>query len=156
MIYFKKVQIDNCSHDMLEVALRKVSVKRTSPLDIVSTSTDIGTDKLFLGHEGKNTLTFTRLRASFERILPKLIIRLSPNQNDCSYDIRFSILSTCVFVLIAVSWAINLILLMFGQNSIENFLPYTFFVGIYFSLVFLELRLTTGRVNKALNLFNNL
>jgi hypothetical protein len=152
MIYFKTVTVEDCSRNQLETALRKVSLKRTSSLDMVGSSTNIGTDKFFLGYEGKNSLTFTRIRASIERFLPKLIIKLSATNESSYYQIRFNILSIAVFFGVLINWFIALISLLAEPTKAEGFLIITIFVGIYFSLIFLEIKLTEARVNNAIKL----
>jgi hypothetical protein len=91
MLYFKTVPFPNgVKQPDVEKALRSYALKRISSLDFKSSTINVGIDKLFLGLEGKNSLNFTRLRTSFESLLPKLIINLSKDPAATAYKIRLS------------------------------------------------------------------
>ncbi len=150
MLYFKKIVISEYTYNQVEASLRKVSLKRNSSLDMVSPYSDIGTDKYFLGHESKNDLTFTRIKTSFEKVLPKLILKLPYNIETCYYQIRFSIISMVVFCALSTLWLLNFFVMIIGQTTLENFLVLSIFYLIYLSLLFLELRLNISKVNKAI------
>lgn len=150
MLYFKRIIISGCTSQHLEAALRKVSLKRTSPLDMASAISNIGTDKYFLGYQGKKSLTFTRIKASPEKLLPKLIIKLLPGNEKCGYRIRFSAVSMMFFFMFTLPWLLGVTLFISGNGDFINFLTITGVYSIYATVFLLELRLTMWRVKKAI------
>lgn len=148
MFYFKKIYLPNCTAPQLEAALRKAALKRTSPLDFASAVSDIGTDKYFIGYQGKTDLTFTRIKASPEKLLPKLIIKLSPNAG--YYQVRFSIVSMMMFLLFTLPWLLIIALLISGNGEFGGLLTLVGFYAFYWLLLLFEFKLTTWRVKKAL------
>ncbi|MDT3405022.1 hypothetical protein [Mucilaginibacter terrae] len=114
MLYFKKIYLPNCTPQQLEAAMRKVALKRTSPLDFASAVSDIGTDKYFIGYQGKTDLTFTRIKASPEKLLPKLIIKLPADGAECYYQIRFAIVSMMVFFMFTLPLLLGVVLFISG------------------------------------------
>ncbi|MEO7214303.1 hypothetical protein [Mucilaginibacter sp.] len=151
MIYFKKVYITDLSKPEVELFLRKASVRRDSSLDLASATTDIGTDKLFLGRIGKSALTFTRLRTSFEKFLPKLIIKFPLDTEECYYQLRFSLSSTVFFVFYAIAFLGTVTNFLLGDALMDGLLSILFTGSIYALLILLEIRLTSKRLNKALS-----
>ena len=150
MPYFKKVQIENYTRSEAEAALRKVSLKRTSPLDFSSAITDIGSDKLFLGYIGKSALTFTRLRTSVEKFLPKLVIKLPLDGEDCYYQLRLSVVSATVFILFTFGFLIAFAGILSGNTEIGGLLSAAIFLGLYFALLAFEINIVSNRIKKAL------
>lgn len=150
MLYFKKIIIPGYTEQQLEAAMRKVSLRRTSALDMESAITDIGTDKLFLGYEDKKGLTFTRLKASPEKLLPKHIIRLKKDTGEAAYEMRLALMPTVLFVMLSIGWIINAVLTIAGKVPIDGFFTITMFCGIFLSAMFLDMKLTSSRVNKAI------
>jgi hypothetical protein len=149
MVYFKKVELSQYSYDQIENGLRKVSLKRTSSLDIVSPVSDIGSDKYFLGREHGNSLTFTRIRTSFERFLPRAIIKLTPDSS--FYELRLSLISTIAFAFFGVILPVFAILVGLSRNGpIEGTSFFIVVTIVYILLIMLELRLVRLKVNKAL------
>ena len=73
MFYFKKIYSSVTDRMQLENALRKAALKKNRPLDFDISSMDMGTDKYFFGYEGKNSLQFTRIRTSFEKLFLNLL-----------------------------------------------------------------------------------
>jgi len=142
--------VPGCSLSEAEVGLRKLSIKRTLPLDMVSSITDIGTDKYFFGYNVKKGLTFTRIKAALERLLPKLIIRLPSAADTAYYRIRLSAVSTLVFCMFTIPWLLSLLVTITGRNTLENFLFASGFYGIYGVLLLVELKLTMLRVSQAI------
>ena len=153
MFYFKKIVITNYSSQQLEAALRKASLKRTSSWDLDG-STNIGTKMLFVGYESKDGLFFTRIKYFIEKYLPKLIIKLSPDKYECSYCIKFSLISTLVFTGFALLTLISLWAIIRNPSNAAEFLPLLFIVGIYFLLILLEFKLTNAKIYKALRAYN--
>lgn len=151
MVYFKKVYITDLSKAEVELLLRKASVRRDSSLDLASATTDIGTNKLFLGRIGKSALTFTRLRTSFEKFLPKLIIRLPLDTAECYYQLRFSLSSTFFFVFYAIAFLGTVTSFLLGDVLIDGLLSIVFTGSIYALVILLEINLTSKRLNKALS-----
>jgi len=154
MLYFKKIVITDHTYNQVEASLRKVSSKRNSSLDMVSPYSDIGTDKYFLGREGKTALTFTRIKTSFEKVLPKLILELPYNTEVCYCQIRLSVISMVIFCSLSLLWALNFFVMVIGQTTFENFLVLSFFYLIYLGLLFLEIRLSTSKFYKAIKTNN--
>lgn len=151
MTYFTKTYFkDDLERPEIEAALRKFASKRHTSLDFKSSSTDVGTEKCFLGLEGKKDLKFTRLRTSFERVLPKLIISFPKNNDQNYYKIRLSFLATIVFGLFSVGVLLNLAFLIAGRTSIDNFLTVLIIFSVNLFLIFLELKLTKSRIKKVL------
>jgi hypothetical protein len=150
MFYFKKIFITDCTTKQLENALRKAASKKSRPLDFDISSMDIGTDKYFFGYENKNGLTFTRIRTSFERLIPKIIIKLSPDPSECYYEIRFGVF-TAIWVLFYGFFLLMLLVnLIRGEINIEALPPIFIILLIISSAYYLEFRLTTSRVKKAI------
>jgi hypothetical protein len=150
MIILKKVQLTEAERQIMEQAMRKKALKRTSSLDFKSTVTDIGTDKLFLGYDGKNSLQFARLRASFEKYLPKIIIILPKSKTEFEYRLRYSLLST----LVAVFWTLGLVFstafTLVNTHNYEAILVNFIFFGGYMLLTMFELKLVSKRIQKAI------
>ena len=91
MLYIKRIQFANeTEKQQFEQAMCKFAAKRNSPLDFMSAETDFKTEKKFLGYENKKNLQFTRLRSSFEKFLPKLIIQVPKSAEDGYYAIKLS------------------------------------------------------------------
>jgi hypothetical protein len=147
MIYFKKVELLQYSYDQIEHGLRKVSAKRTSSLDMISPVSDIGSDKYFLGRENEGVLTFTRIRTSFERALPRAIIKLTPGHS--YYEVRFSLLSSIVFLFVGVLTSLSLIIGVMNGGNIEGILALGIVCILYALLIMLELKLVKSKVARA-------
>jgi len=101
MLYFKKIYLPNdLEKQDLEKGLRSRSLKRSQMLDFVFETTNTGTDKYFLGNEGKKDLKLTRIKTSFESFLPKIIISFPKETAEQYYKFRLSILSTAILVVL--------------------------------------------------------
>lgn len=152
MIYFKKVILSSYTTLQIETALRKYALKRKMPLDMDFSSIDIGTDKYFLGYQGKNSLTFTRIRTRFEFLLPKIIVKIPVNVNNSEayYKLRLTLISTMVFVAYFAILMLSISLLIAGTSTIDNLTAPFVLCGIYILLFLLEFKLTTSRINKAI------
>ena len=149
MLYFKTIEITGYDANHIEKGLRRASLKRTSSLDMVSSVSDIGTDKLFIGYEDKKGLTFTRIKSSLEKFLPKLIIRLF-KEEPCAYKIRFAAPAALFFVGVICFFLLFIYAFFAGNISGEGLFYFTVFAVAYFLLIKFEIRLTTSRVDKAL------
>ena len=103
MLYFNKVILAEIDGTKVEAAILKFAAKRHASLDLQSSATKIGTEKLFLGLENEKSIQVTRLRSTFERFLPKLIIRFDKAKGFSEYRIRFSLLSNIVIAFISNS-----------------------------------------------------
>ena len=146
MIYFIKTYFQNDEEKQrAESSLRKSALRRHTSLDLQS-SVWIGTDKLFLGLEGSKEIKFTRIRTSFEKILPKLIINLPKDR--VYYQIRFSLLSTVVFLLMSFALVLTISSLIAGRIKVEKLLTFGIFCSFYLLLLLIELRLTKARIKK--------
>lgn len=150
MFILKRIQLAVAEKPIFEKAMRKSSLKRTWILDFTSTVSDIGNSKLFLGYDGKKELQFSRLRTSFEKFMPRIIIILSKNETDFEYKFRYSLLSSIVVffwasgsIVVAVSALVN----KYNYDSI--FVP-LFFLVSFVLLTWLEFKIVSKRVDKAL------
>ncbi len=151
MLYFKTVILSQYTSAQLETALRKSAIKRRLPLDMGSSIVNIGTEKYFLGYEGKKTLTFTRIRAFIEYLLPKLIIKPSmANTTISSYKLRLSAFSLIIFIMFNLPWLLILLLTVTGKIPIERLVSASATCFIYWLLLLTEFRLTAIRIKKAL------
>lgn len=147
MIYFKRFYFKNDSERQeIESALRRFAIRKHTSLDFKSAATDVGTEKRFLGLEGKADLKFTRLRTSFERWIPKLIISFPKNSDQLYYKIRLSFLTSIVFGLFSVGFGVSLLSLLAGRASIEKFSTVVIVVTGYLLLVLLEFEITKSRI----------
>lgn len=104
MIYFKKIYLDNPNKEQVEKAIRKLALKRTSSLDFTSSGMITGTDKRFLGSEGKTQTKFTRVRYSIENLLPKFIISFPKSEDAQYYKLRFSFRSSVIISFLTTSF----------------------------------------------------
>jgi hypothetical protein len=151
MLYLRTVTLSQYTSVQLENALRKSAIKRRLPLDMGSSIVNIGTDKYFLGYEGKKTLTFTRIRAFIEYLLPKLIIKPSmANTTSSIYKLRLSAFSLIIFLMFNLPWLLILLLTITGKIPIERLVPASVTCFIYWLLLLIEVRLTDLRIKKAL------
>ena len=134
----------------LEKAMRKYASKRSSPLDFLSAQTDFKTEKKFLGYEGKGTLQFTRLRSSFEKFLPKLIVQIPKTNEKNYYQIRLSWSSTIpigfmVFLFVILVWG-----MVIGAKDFRPMLGISIFCIGYPLWTFAELHFTESKIEEAL------
>jgi len=147
MMYFTKTYFNSDSEgQQMEVALRKFASKRHTSLDFQSSSTDIGTEKRFLGYEGKKDLKFTRLRTSFEKYLPKMIISLPKDTNQNYYKIRLSFLTTVVLGIFSACFVLTVALIIVGKITLGGFFAILMLYVVYLLLIYLELKLTNSRI----------
>jgi hypothetical protein len=149
MIYFKKVYFNYDDRSSIEAALRKVSLKRGRDLDWESTNSNIVSNKYFLGHEGKDSLTFTRLKSSVE-ILPKIIISLPKSPTDTYYKFRLALFPFILYCTMLLFLLAMIVLLISGRSDFEGFMEGALFPVILIALFFLELKLTSVMINKAI------
>ena len=150
MLYFKTIIIDNADGRQVETAVRQCAAKRHLPLDIHSSIADWGSDKLFLGVETETSIKITRTRSSFERFLPKLIIRFDKENTFLQYKIRYSLRSTIVFVLILLLAGSNIIDMLRSDLFLPGVLFDVLLLGIFLLFTWLEFRITKSKLNKAI------
>ncbi|RZJ48050.1 MAG: hypothetical protein EOO44_21635 [Flavobacterium sp.] len=152
MIYFQTFTLEKgVDKQQFEKAIRKFSSKRTDFLDFKSSTSDFGLSKYFLGYEGKNNLQFTRIRTSFERVLPKLIFNL-PKSDECNYyEVRLSFTATvllCLLVFLFIVCTFS----AFSKNQNYGVIPTILAVlSLYSLLIFFEIKFTKSRIKKAIN-----
>lgn len=151
MFYFKKVYITNLSKTEVESLLRKASLKRVNSLDLISANSDVGSDKLFLGNIGKSALLFTRLHSSLENFLPKVIIKLPLDTDECYYQLRLKGLSAILAFVLALGLAFSLFQASVGETDIDGLMTKLLICIIYSGLLLLEIKITSTRINKALS-----
>ena len=153
MLYFQTIPFPrDLKQPDIEKAFRKSAIKESLSLDFKRRVIDIGTDKLFLGLEGKTALKFTRIRTSFEFMLPKLIISLPKDQSATAYRIRFSAIPIAVIILLLVGLFAAILSLINGSNATEGLVSIFILSIVFFLLTALELKITKSSVLKALKL----
>ncbi|RBQ04625.1 hypothetical protein [Pedobacter miscanthi] len=153
MLYFKKIYLlNNSEKQELEKSLRSKSLKRSQMLDFVFETSNIGTDKYFLGNEGKKDLKLTRIKTSFESFLPKIIISFPKETAIQYYKFRLSVLSTLILALLSFLLLISFLDVVMNQKNAEAFLITLVLSVIYFSFILLELKITKNRILKSINL----
>ena len=150
MLYFKSIPFpENLTQIDLENALRKQSLKRTSSLDFKSCTSDMGKDRLFLGLDRKKDLQFTRLKTSFEVLLPKMIIKLSKDSLVKEYKVRLSAIPLSVAFVLCFGIFANIVALFTGKGSLDSIILIAALSLIFIGLVALELKLVKGNIDKA-------
>ena len=152
MFYFKKIHLpDDSEKQNLEKGLRSKSLKRSQMLDFVFETSNIGTDKYFLGNEGKKDLKLTRIKTSFESFFPKLIISFPKETAVKYYKFRLSILSTVILGVLSLLLFTSFLDVVITQKNAEAFLITTILSLIYFLFILLELKITRNRIYKITN-----
>ncbi|MBL0311050.1 MAG: hypothetical protein IPP77_15700 [Bacteroidetes bacterium] len=149
MIYFKKVNLNGADRQRIETAIRQFAVKRNTSLDFQSSATCIRQEKYFLGLESESNLTLTRIRTPFERLLPKLILQFSKEDFN-KYKVRFSFVSIFVAFLLSVGVLLQLIYSIKNSQLSSNLWQILFFALIFIALTWFEIKLTTDKINKAI------
>lgn len=153
MLYFKTVPFPiGFKQPDVEKALRSYALKRTSSLDFKSSTINIGIDKFFLGLEGKTSLTFTRLRTSFEVLLPKIIINLPKDPAATAYRIRLSAIPSALCILMLFGVLSILIGLITGKAKVEGVIFMLVAVTIFIVLLNLEVKLLQSKVLKSIKM----
>ncbi|MEB0263541.1 MULTISPECIES: hypothetical protein [unclassified Mucilaginibacter] len=152
MINIKTIKLTEAEKITLERAMRKSSLKRTRALDFVSTVSDIGSNKLFIGYDGKKDVQFSRLRTSFEKFMPRAIVILSKNETEIEYRIRYSLLSTVVVVFWALGFIVVTATALVNKYNYEGIIVPLVFFGGFVLLTMLELNITGKRIQKAITL----
>ena len=152
MLYFKKIYLPLDEKQALEKAMRKAALKRLTSLDFKSAAMDIGTDKLFLGFDGKEAVQFTRLRTSFEKYFPKIIISIPKNETDNEYKFRYSMLSLVVFAACSVLFFSVAVTVLMQKEGYDRILIACVPIGVFVLLTLLEVRIVSGKVEKAVKL----
>jgi hypothetical protein len=151
MIYFQKFTLEEKVDKLqFEKAIRRFSSKRTDFLDFKSSTSDFGLSKYFLGYEGKSNLQFTRIRTSFERVLPKLIFSLPKNEEFNYYEVRLSFTATALMGLILLFFLLCTFSAFLNNQHYELILAILVAVGLYSLLIAFEIKLTKSRIKKAI------
>ncbi|SMC60653.1 hypothetical protein [Pedobacter nyackensis] len=151
MLYFKTVPFPgDVKQPEVEKALRKYALKKTSSLDFKSSTMNVGTDKIFFGLEDKTSLKFTRIKTSFEFMLPKLIISLPKDQMATAYKIRLSAIPFAVCLFISFCIFTVILGLLNGKTDAEATIFILVLAILFFSLLKLELKLSQLRVLKSI------
>lgn len=151
MIYFRNFNLDEEIDKLqFENAIRRYSSKRTDFLDFKSSTSDFGLSMYFLGHERKKDIQFTRIRTSFERVLPKLIFSLPKSEEFNYYKVRLSLTATACFCLLSFM-ILYCTILVISNNSNYVLIPSTVAVlCVYVLLIRIEVKLTNSRIRKAI------
>ena len=151
MFYFKTINIKKSNNQEIENTIRKYALKRNFSLDLSFSTSDINEHKLFLGLEDEKTLKFTRIRTSFERILPKIILKFDKTIGFTKFKVRFCLITSFLLCLIILSSLFS-IYNSIQTKQLESDLYDSFFLLlIFFLLTLLEIYITKSRINKILN-----
>ena len=150
MLYFNKVTLAEIDGTKVEAAIRKFAAKRHASLDLQSSATKIGTEKLFLGLENEKSIQVTRLRSTFERFLPKLIIKFDKAKGFSEYRIRFSLLSNIVIAFMLIAVLLNVIYLIKNQEVDSEMASVVVYFFLFLLLTLVELRLTKAKLKSAI------
>jgi hypothetical protein len=151
MVYFKTKTIDNYETEQVENALRKSSIKRHTSLDFPSIATyETDPEKCFLGLENDTYLKIIRYRTPVERILPKLILRFD-KKNFCEFQIRYSLISFIVFIILSTAFLFGLYQLIANEQTASNFVLITVLCIVFVLMTSLEYVLTKRALFKAIS-----
>lgn len=151
MLYFKTIPFpDHIKQPHVEESLRKHALKKTLSLDFKSTTMNTGTDKNFFGLEGKTALQFTRIKTSFEFMLPKLIISLPKDTEATAYKVRLSAVPFAILLFILFGVFTIITSLVKGVVYAEGTIFIIVLAGLFFSLLALELKITKSRVLRSI------
>lgn len=151
MLYLNKVTLAEIDETKVEAAIRKFAARRHASLDLQSSSTEIGTEKLFLGLENEKSIQVTRLRTTFERFLPKLIIRFDKAKGFSEYRIRFSLLSNLVIAIILIAIVLNIIYSLINRQVDSDIASVFVYFFLFLFLTLVELRLTKAKLKSAIS-----
>jgi len=151
MLYFRTITFEHIEGQLVEKAIRQYTVKRHTPLDLQSSATYIGTEKLFLGRENEKSIQLTRIRSPFERLLPRLIISFDNQATFTQYKIRYSLLSNIAFIFLASALIANIIYWLSGYPDENGIIPVLLLFAIFLFLTSLELRFTKSRLKTAID-----
>lgn len=150
MIRFKKVYFNYSDKAAIKVAFIKSAIKRDDLTQLQLSTSNIGTDKLFFGCENKKGLYFMRIKNSLELVLPNIIFRLPKDETSFYYEYRLSILATITFFLLCVVLIFTLLQVIIGNTPFESFITIFLFFLIFLGLTWLELRITSFKIKKAI------
>ncbi len=155
MFYFLKTNTNNYSKDT-ENAIRKYSAKRHTSLDFKSSSTYIKEEKYFLGLEGNDDLKITRIRTPFEKYFPKVIVSFPKDKHFEIYKIRYSILSTLVFIALLTFMIESLYFLIIEKEFEYDLVSLGIIFLIFCCLTIAEIKLTNRKIRKAIENFSSI
>lgn len=133
----------------IENAMRNRSLKRTTSLDMKSSTSYAGTDgKYFLGYEKEKSIDFLRIRSPFEFFLPKILIKFD-KENFNKYTLRFDTISTIICMLILLSIVLTLFYSI-SKNRIESDLDgVLFYVALFVVLTLVEVMINRFYIKKS-------
>jgi hypothetical protein len=154
MIYFKKIQLIDPAKDQVETAMRKFAIKQSSSLDFKSSSTNVGTDKLFIGFEDANQIQFSRIRYFIESYLPKIIISISKSNDDNYLKMKLSIISSFIFLGATALFLFTLIISAINSDGLEPFVILGIIYCFFILTLLLEIKLTKKCIEKAIRKFD--
>ncbi|RFZ95546.1 hypothetical protein D0C36_08505 [Mucilaginibacter conchicola] len=150
MITLKRIKQTDAERQQLEQAMRKRALKRSLPLDYQSAQSDIGSDKLFVGYDGKKNVQFSRLRTSLERFLPRVVIVFSKDPTVFEYKLRYSLLSTIAVIFLALVFILSVVSSLAEKDDYDRFVLPLFLIGCFWLLTLFELKIVGKRIKKAL------
>jgi hypothetical protein len=150
MINLKRIKLTEAEKLTFERAMRKSSLKRTWALDFISTMSDMGSNKLFLGYDGKKEVQFSRLRTSFEKFMPRIIIILPKDGTEFEYRLRYSLISTIVVGFFAFAFIFTAAISLVNKYNYDGIIFPLFFMGCFVLLTLMELKIVDKRIKKAL------
>ncbi|HLP19502.1 MAG TPA: hypothetical protein VK174_04345 [Chitinophagales bacterium] len=149
MIVIKRLTIPNSDGATVEKTLRRCSLRRHTPLDLLSSANhSFDVSKLFLGYETDKKIQFTRLRGPIDRYFPKFILVFGKD-DFTSYKIRYCFISLLGFLFLSLLALVVLALAVTGIDF-SGILPTLILVAIFAGLSFLEYKATTININLAI------
>ncbi|MDB5123419.1 MAG: hypothetical protein JWP94_1548 [Mucilaginibacter sp.] len=150
MVNFKKVYFNHSDKVDIEAAFRKSAIKRDGFGQLEFSTSNIGTDKRFFGYENKKGLYFMRIKNSIEVFLPNIIFSLPKDETSLYYAFRLSTLAMILFFLFCFGLIFSLSRVIRGDIPFESFITIFIFFLLFLGLIWLELRITSYRIKKAI------
>ncbi len=150
MLYIKRIYFtDQFEKQNLEKCLRSRSLRRNKSLDILFETSNIGSDKYFFGNENDKNLKFTRIKTSFETILPKIIISFPKDNSITYYKLRPSFFTVLIFLFLSILVVSSFLAVVVKSGSIDDFFISLLLLVAYILLILLELKLTGKKIEKS-------
>ena len=151
MFYFTHTVITQFEAASVEKAVRRFSAKRYTSLDLSPSSSLIQEEKYFLGLENNDTLSITRIRTPFERLIPKIVLSFKKEAHFKTYRTRLSLFTFIAFIFIALGFADSLYYAVADYSFDAGLISSTLLLAGFAGLVLLEMKITGMKLNKAVS-----
>jgi uncharacterized membrane protein len=149
MIYFKKVDFGYADKAVIETTFRKSAIKRNRLIELETSKSDIGTDKIFFGYENNKALYFIRIKSTVEFFLPNIILVVTKDETIFCYKFRLSILASLAFLVLCIILISSLLGAISDETNFWDFATIFSFFLAFLVLCWIELRITMSRIKKA-------